>query len=125
MAEPGGQQAGEEPPHDLATRLCEDDYGRFEAADLLCQLAKWRKADVSRHAAGDLGAALGSISARTVVAAFSHDAWFPVADCAAEQRLVPNSVFGVVESLWGHYAWGMTPAETAQIESLLRDLLAT
>jgi homoserine O-acetyltransferase len=119
------RSAGFRSVDDLVQRLFEDDYGRFEAADLLCQLAKWRRADVSRHAAGDLGAALGSISARTVVAAFSHDAWFPVADCEAEQRLVPHSEFGVVESLWGHYAWGMTPAETAQIESLLRDLLAT
>jgi homoserine O-acetyltransferase len=110
---------------DLVERLFEDDYGRFEAADLLCQLAKWRGADVSRHASGDLAAALGRISARTVVAAFSHDAWFPVADCEAEQRLVPNSELGVVESHWGHYAWGITPAEIAQIESLLRDLLAT
>jgi homoserine O-acetyltransferase/O-succinyltransferase len=119
------RSAGFRSVDDLVKRLFEDDYGRFEAADLLCQLAKWRRADVSRHAAGDLRAALGSISARTVVAAFSHDAWFPVADCAAEQRLVPNSEFGVVESLWGHYAWGMTPAETSQIENLLRDLLAT
>jgi homoserine O-acetyltransferase len=121
----GWRSAGFGSVDDLVERLFEDDYGRFEAADLLCQLAKWRRADVSRHAAGDLGAALGSISARTVVAAFSHDAWFPVADCVGEQRLVPDSEFGVVESLWGHYAWGMTSAETAQIEGLLRDLLAT
>jgi len=110
---------------DLVTRLFEEDYGRLEPADLLVQLAKWRRADVSRHAAGDLAAALGRISARTVVAPFSHDRWFPTADCRAEQELVPGSTLRVVESVWGHYAWGITPGETAQIEQIIRELLAT
>jgi homoserine O-acetyltransferase/O-succinyltransferase len=123
--EEGWRGAGFESLQDLVTRLFEEDYGRFATADLLCQLAKWRSADVSRHARGDLGAALGRISARTVVAAFSHDGWFPLADCELEQRLVPSSEFRVVESLWGHYAWGMTQAETDQIDSLLNELLAT
>jgi len=121
----GWRGSGFESLDDLVTRLFEEDYGRFAAPDLLCQLAKWRRADVSRHAGGDLGAAMGRVSARTVVAAFSHDGWFPLADCEAEQRLVSNSELRVVESLWGHYAWGMTQAETDQIETVLRDLLAT
>jgi homoserine O-acetyltransferase len=123
--EEGWRGASFESLDDLVARLFEEDYGRFATADLLCQLAKWRSADVSRHAGGDLGAALGRISARTVVAAFSHDGWFPLADCEFEQRLVPSSEFRVVESLWGHYAWGMTRAETDQIDSLLNELLAT
>ena len=69
--EEGWRGAGFESLDDLVARLFEEDYGRFATADLLCQLAKWRSADVSRHAGGDLGAALGRISARTVVAAFS------------------------------------------------------
>jgi homoserine O-acetyltransferase len=123
--EEGWRSAGFASLDDLVARLFEEDYARFTPADLLCQLAKWRLADVSRHTDGDLGAALGRVSARTVVAAFSHDAWFPVADCEAEQRLVRNSELRVVESPWGHYAWGMTQAETARIDALLRDLLAT
>jgi homoserine O-acetyltransferase/O-succinyltransferase len=119
----GWKDAGFRSVDDLVTRLFEEDYDGSEAADLLCQLAKWRTADVSRHTGGDLGAALGRISARTVVAAFSHDAWFPAADCEAEQRLVPGSELRVVESLWGHYAWGITAAETAQIDDVLRGLL--
>jgi homoserine O-acetyltransferase/O-succinyltransferase len=121
----GWRGAGFESLEDLVTRLFEDDYGRFAVADLLCQLGKWRRADISRHTGGNLGAALGRISARTVVAAFSHDAWFPVADCEVEQRLIAGSELRVVESLWGHYAWGITQAETAQIDDVLRDLLAT
>jgi homoserine O-acetyltransferase/O-succinyltransferase len=110
---------------DLVRRLFEEDYARLDPADLLCQLAKWRRADVSLHAGGDLAAALARISARTLVVAFSHDAWFPVADCAAEQQLIPDGELRVVESVWGHYAWGITAAETARIDALLRELLAT
>jgi len=110
---------------DLITRLFEEDFASLASADLLAQLAKWRRADVARHADGDLAAALGRITARTVVAAFSHDNWFPAADCRIEQELVPGSSFRVVESLWGHYAWGITAAETAQIERILGEALAT
>ncbi len=110
---------------DLVTRLFEEDYGSFEPADLLCELEKWRRADVSRHADADLAAALGRVSARTFVVPFSHDSWFPVADCEAEQRLISNSELRVVESVWGHYAWGITAAETEQIDGLLSELLAT
>jgi homoserine O-acetyltransferase len=102
-----------------------EDFARLESADLLVQLAKWRRADVSRHAAGDLARALRRITARTAVAAFSHDNWFPWADCRAEQDLISDSSFGVIESLWGHYAWGIAAAETAQIERTVSALLTT
>jgi homoserine O-acetyltransferase len=117
------REAGFASVSDLVTRLFEEDYERREPADLLAQLAKWRRADVSRHADGDLAAALARISARTVVAAFSTDGWFPVADCRAEQELLPAGALRVVESVWGHYAWGITAAETAQIEQILAELL--
>jgi homoserine O-acetyltransferase/O-succinyltransferase len=110
---------------DLVTRLFEEDFASLQAADLLAQLAKWRRADVARHTDGDLVAALRRITARTVVAAFSHDNWFPQADCRAEQELIAGSSFRLVESTWGHYAWGITDAETAQIEQIVGELLAT
>ena len=117
--------AGFESVDDLVTRLFEEDYGRFAVADLLCQLAKWRSADVSRQLGGDLGAALGRIAARTVVTAFSHDSWFPIEDCRAEQQLIPGSELRVVDSVWGHYAWGITQAEIDQIDDIVGGLLAT
>jgi homoserine O-acetyltransferase len=119
------REAGFASVADLVTRLFEEDFARLQPADLLAQLAKWRRADVARHAGGDLAAALGRITARAAVAAFSHDNWFPAADCRAEQELVAGSSFHVVESVWGHYAWGITAAETAQIEQILREVLAT
>ncbi len=117
------REAGFASVADLVIRLFEEDFAARQPADLLSQLAKWRRADVARHAGGDLSAALDRITARAVVAAFSHDNWFPAADCRAEHELIAGSSFRVVESVWGHYAWGMTAAETAQIEQIIRDLL--
>jgi homoserine O-acetyltransferase/O-succinyltransferase len=119
------REAGFASVDDLVTRLFVEDFAQLHPADLLAQLAKWRRADVSRHTGGDLATALARITARTVVTAFSHDGWFPAADCRAEQELVAGSSFRVVQSLWGHYAWGITPAETAQIERIVGELLAT
>jgi homoserine O-acetyltransferase len=110
---------------DLVARLFEEDLAARDPADLLAQLGKWRRADVGRHTDGDLAQALGQITARTVVTAFSHDNWFPQADCRAEQDLIPGSSFQTVDSVWGHYAWGITDAETAQIDRIVRELLAT
>ena len=113
----------------LSTTWCGDSSKTTtplaEPADLLCQLGKWRRADVSRQTGDGLPEALGRITARTVVAPFSHDAWFPVADCEVEQRLISGSRLRVIESVWGHYGWGIGPDETAQIERVVADLLAT
>jgi homoserine O-acetyltransferase/O-succinyltransferase len=119
------REAGFASVDDLVRRLFEEDFAGLQPADLLCQLGKWRRADVSRHAGGDLATALSRITARTAVTAFSHDYVFPTADARAEHELIPNSTFGVIDSVWGHYAWGMTPTETAAIDATLLTLLAT
>lgn len=119
------RDAGFSSVDDLVTRLFEEDFASLNAADLLAQLGKWRRADVSRDSGGDLAAALARITARTVVAPFSHDGWFPQADCRAEQELISDSALVPVESVWGHYAWGITARETAQIERIVGELLAT
>jgi len=119
------RQAGFTSVADLVTRLFVEDFSTCDPSDLLIQLGKWRRADIARHTGGDLAAALRRISARAVVAAFSHDNVFPAEDCRAEQELIAGSSFEVIESLWGHYAWGMTARETGQIERLLNGLLAT
>ena len=85
---------------------------------------KWRHGDVALHAGGDLKRALGGIKATTHVIAFSNDMIFPPQDCEAEQKLVPNSKFRVVDSLWAHFAMlCMTKSEQNQIDSCISDLL--
>jgi homoserine O-acetyltransferase len=119
------REAGFTSVADLVNRLFVEDFARLAPADLLVQLAKWRRADVARHTGGDLAGALRRITARVSVAAFSHDGWFPAEDCRAEQELMPGSSFQVVDSVWGHYAWGITAAESDQIEKILATVLAT
>jgi homoserine O-acetyltransferase len=119
------REAGYESVDELVRRLFVEDLAPLNSSDLLAQLGKWRRADVGRHTGGDLPAALRRISARVAIAAFSHDGWFPAADCKAEQELIADSSFRVIDSLWGHYAWGITASETAQIEQIVRDSLAT
>jgi homoserine O-acetyltransferase/O-succinyltransferase len=119
------RDAGFASVEDLVSRLFVEDYARLIPADLLVQLAKWRRADVARHTGGDLASALRRITARVEVRAFSHDGWFPAGDCRAEEELISDSSFGVIDSVWGHYAWGITAAEIEEIEQVIRALLAT
>lgn len=50
--------------------------------------------------------------------------FFPPDDCEAEQRLIPNSKFRVVQSLWAHFAmFCMTPSDREQIDACIGDLL--
>jgi homoserine O-acetyltransferase len=86
---------------------------------------KWRHGDVSRHANGDLKAALGRIKAKTLVVPFSHDMFFPPEDCETEQKLIPDSKFRIVDSLWAHFAMCcMTPSDREEIDGCIRDLLS-
>ena len=100
-------------------------FAPMDANDLLCKAWKWQRADVSRHAAGDLADALGRIKARFCVMPISHDMFFPPRDCEADHRLIPRSDYRVIESTEGHMALnGFDPAYTAQVDKHLGELLA-
>ena len=102
--------------------------GYFSVMDpnnLLCQAWKWQRGDVSRHTGGDLRAALGRIKAKTFVMPMSSDMFFPVADCQAEWRLVPDAEFRPIETVDGHLAlFGADPNAIGQLDRHLRELLA-
>jgi homoserine O-acetyltransferase len=101
-------------------------FAPMDPSDLLCMAWKWQRGDVSRHAGGDLKAALGRIKAKTCVMPISHDMFFTVADCQAEQRLIPGSTFRPITSIDGHLAlFGVDPECLAQIDATLKELLAT
>jgi homoserine O-acetyltransferase len=64
------------------------------------------------------------LRAKTLVVPFSYDMFFPPEDCEAEQKLIPNSKFRAVESLWAHFAmFCMTTLDREQIDACIRDLL--
>ena len=55
---------------------------------------------------------------------FSRDMFFPPDDCEAEQQLIPNSEFRLVDSLWAHFAmFCLDPSDREQIDACIRDLL--
>ena len=80
---------------------------------------------MSRHTNGDLAAALGRITARTVVTAVDTDMFFPVEDCRMDASMIPNAELRVIESPWGHMAGFCVLDEDARaIDGVLRDILA-
>ncbi len=101
----------------------------FRAMDpnsLLAMAWKWQRGDVTRHTRGNLTAALGRITAKTFVMPIDEDMFFPVRDCAAEQKLVPGSELRVVEDIGGHLGlFGTAPTYMPQIDRHLEELLAT
>jgi homoserine O-acetyltransferase len=53
-----------------------------------------------------------------------EDMFFPVRDCAAEQKLVPNSELRVIESISGHLGlYGLEESYMPQIDRHLGELL--
>ena len=101
----------------------------FEPMDpnvLLCEMGKWQRADVSRRTGGDLAAALGRITARTLVMPISHDGFFPPHECEADARLIPGALLRVIQSPEGHMGLnGFEPGYMEQVDRHLKELLAT
>jgi homoserine O-acetyltransferase len=111
---------------DFVTGFVANHFLPQDPNNLLLLARKWRDGDVSRHAGGDLKAALGRIKAKTAVIAIDEDAFFPLADLAAEQALIPNSQLKRISSVWGHLAlFGVDPGFNAAIDAILGELLAT
>lgn len=100
----------------------------FEPMDpnaLLAQMHKWSRADVSRHAGGDLAAALARITAKTMILPISHDLFFPPQECEADAAMIPGAKVRVIESPEGHMGLnGFEPGYMAQVDRYLHDLLA-
>jgi len=110
---------------DFERGFAEAYFASMDPNALICQAWKWQRGDVARHTGGDLAAALGRITARTFVMPVSHDMFFPVADCRAEQELIPGSELRVIESVSGHAGiFCLEPEFCAQVDGHLRDLLA-
>ena len=91
---------------------------------LLCMAWKWQRGDVSRLTGGDLTASLGRITAKTFVMPINEDMFFPVRDCEAEQKLVPDSELRVIDSVAGHLGlFGFEEDYMPQIDRHLGELL--
>jgi homoserine O-acetyltransferase len=99
-----------------------------DANDILAQIATWQGADIGADPLydGNIAAALGAITARTIVMPCRTDLYFPPQDSEIEVALMPNAELRVIESVWGHRAGAprTDPVDTAFIDQAVRDLLA-
>ena len=111
---------------DFVSGLLDASFLVHDANTLLAQAWKWKHADVSRNTGGDLAAALGRITARTFVMPIDTDMFFTVADCEAEQKMIPGAELRVLRTAWGHVGvMGMDPGYLGQADAALRDLMGT
>ncbi len=112
---------------DYLARAWDANFARFDPHNLMAMWWSWQNADISANHfyANDLGLALGSICARTLVMASSSDQFFPVDECRIETMKIPKAELCVIQSDWGHRAGNaMQSAEIrAVIDKALTELL--
>lgn len=105
----------------------EEDHLAQDANNLLAVLESWKSADISNNDlyAGDFSAALGAITARTLIMPCTTDLYFTEQDAAWEAAQMPNAVCQPLSSDWGHCAGapGRNPQDTAQILAACAKLL--
>ena len=96
-----------------------DEFVRGQANNLLTQAAKWRAADVSANAGGDMDAALGRITAATTLVAFTGDLFFPPEDIRADAERIPGAKFRETGTVWGHFTmFNLREQDTAAIDAV-------
>jgi homoserine O-acetyltransferase len=99
-------------------------FAPMDPNNLLCQAAKWRDADVSRHADGDLAAALGRITAKVFVYPFGGDQFFPPEDHETDVALIADARLRVIDSPLGHFTmFGLLPEDVTAIDDALAEVL--
>ncbi len=110
---------------DFLTGFVEGHFLPQDPNNLVLLLAKWRDFDVGGFGGGDLAGALARVTAKTFVIAIEEDAFFPLKDVAAHQKLIPNSELKLASSVWGHLAlFGADPAYNAAVDGFLTELLS-
>ena len=119
------REAGFSSLSDFLHGLWDEWFLPMDPNDLLCMAWKWKHADVSRIADGDLEEALGRIEARVYVMPFEEDAVFTVEDCRIEAEMIPDSEFHPIPTPWGHFGmFGLDPADKEFIDDAIGKLLA-
>ncbi|MBF2086924.1 alpha/beta fold hydrolase [Thermoleptolyngbya sp. C42_A2020_037] len=113
---------------DYLLRGWEAGYRKRDPHNLLSMIDTWLRCDVGDNPVyqGDYERALGAIRAKTWVMPATTDLYFTPEDCEAEARLIPNSEFRPIPSIWGHRAGNpyQNPADEAFIRQAVADALA-
>lgn len=99
-------------------------FAQRDADDLTSMIHTWIGNDVS--GGGDLAAALGKVTAKTIVMATSTDLYFTPADCAEDAAMIPGAEYREIASDWGHMAGsGQNEPDNLVIDAAVADLLAS
>jgi homoserine O-acetyltransferase len=106
----------------------EANFRRRDANDLLAMLWTWQHADISANELynGDLGEALGAITADALVMPCETDLYFTVEDNRREVARMPHAELRPIPSIWGHRAGNpaQNPADAKFIDDAVGKLLA-
>jgi homoserine O-acetyltransferase len=107
---------------DSAEELLQDwerDHLDWDANDLLCKLKTWQRGDISANELyrNDFKAALGAITAKTIVIACDRDLYFRPEDNRIEIEHINNGELRIFESPWGHCV--ASPGNCPEFESFL------
>jgi homoserine O-acetyltransferase/O-succinyltransferase len=99
-------------------------YLKNDANDLLSQFDTWFHNDLGDHPnfGGDFDAALGAITARTIIIQAETDRYFPPEDSDYEASKIPDARVQRLDTDWGHMA-PFNPDDQVVIDAALRDLL--
>ncbi|MDW3221473.1 MAG: alpha/beta fold hydrolase [Paracoccaceae bacterium] len=113
---------------DFLVRSWEANFLRRDAHDLLASLETWMASDISDNEIhqGDLAAALGAITARSIIMPSKTDLYFTPEDSKIEAAMMPNAELRAIESIWGHRAGNPTlnPVDEAVLRCAVQDLLS-
>jgi len=109
---------------DFLVRSWEANFLRRDAHDLLASLDTWVASDISDNEIfqGDLGRALGAITARSLIMPSATDLYFTPEDSEIETAQMPNAAFRPIPSIWGHRAGN--PVQSPDDEAFLRQAVA-
>ncbi|MFT6772412.1 MAG: homoserine O-acetyltransferase [Paracoccaceae bacterium] len=112
---------------DWLVRAWEGNFLRRDPMDLLSMIETWMVSDISANPVfnGDLPAALGAITARSIIMPSTTDLYFPVTDSEIETAMMPNAQLRPLVSDYGHRAGNPTfcAADEAQLRAAVDDLL--
>ncbi len=112
-------------PEDFIAGLLEAQFLALDPNNLLSQVGKLLKADVSVNTNGNLAAALARITAKTFVISFTGDRIFTCRDCEADAALIPNAQMRFIDSVWGHNTMLSPMSEDKKaIDQVLGEVLA-
>jgi homoserine O-acetyltransferase/O-succinyltransferase len=109
---------------DFVTRFWQGFWLPQDPNNLLIQIRKAHSADPS--GGGDLTAALGRITAKTLVAGFQGDPMFPPEECKRDAERIKGARFHACASDFGHLAtFSLSDQDRASIDGILAEILAT